>query len=538
MTRRILIAAAVLFCSVAAFSTSAQIRAIDVNVELSVDGTASITERWDVNVTSGTEWYLVRSNLGDIVVDGLSVVDESGTRFYNEGEWDVQRSIGEKAGRCGLVHKSGGVEICWGVGSYGPHVYTVKYSMSNAVKSVSDYDYLHMQFVSPGLSSGVDDVHVSIVAPVALSTENARIWGFGFDGQAAFSDGVASSWSNGYFSTSSSVILLLRFDKGIFTPTSERSGSFDDVLSRAMSGADFGEDDGAFAGIIAIVLMVIGLIGLGKWMSYRRKKSILGCKPSEVVWARDVPFEGNLYSCFYVLNQLGELNSTANLASAAVLRMIYDGLIDVRKSGKDDVELCFTKDPAPDYDRNAAALYSYLKQASGRDLVLQKNEFARWGRRNYNLINSWTASVKSNGQVNLAQSGMGYGYRLSPKGQAEARKTLGFKKFLDEFTLIGERSTPEVGLWQDYLVFGALFGIAKKVADELKEINPDMFSQLTPDQNFQTYDMVRLVNSFGRSMRSAESAYSSAQAAKGMGGRTSFGGGGGFSGGGFGGGSR
>ena len=45
-----------------------QIRSIDIEVTLHRDGSASFTEDWDVTVTEGTEWYLVRRNL-----DGMEV---------------------------------------------------------------------------------------------------------------------------------------------------------------------------------------------------------------------------------------------------------------------------------------------------------------------------------------------------------------------------------------------------------------------------------------------------------------------------------
>ena len=38
-----------------------EIRDIDVRLDLQPDGTALVTETWDVTVASGTEWYLATS---------------------------------------------------------------------------------------------------------------------------------------------------------------------------------------------------------------------------------------------------------------------------------------------------------------------------------------------------------------------------------------------------------------------------------------------------------------------------------------------
>ena len=89
MKRAFTFLAATLF-GIAAFAYEPAIRDIDINVFLAKDGTATVKEVWDVTAAGFTEWYLVRSNLGDIVIDNLRVSDENGREFVNEGEWDVE----------------------------------------------------------------------------------------------------------------------------------------------------------------------------------------------------------------------------------------------------------------------------------------------------------------------------------------------------------------------------------------------------------------------------------------------------------------
>ena len=45
---------------------AADIREIAIDVVFDSDGSARVTERWDVDVDSGTEWYLAKYNLGAI----------------------------------------------------------------------------------------------------------------------------------------------------------------------------------------------------------------------------------------------------------------------------------------------------------------------------------------------------------------------------------------------------------------------------------------------------------------------------------------
>jgi uncharacterized membrane protein len=119
---------------------------------------------------------------------------------------------------------------------------------------------------------------------------------------------------------------------------------------------------------------------------------------------------------------------------------------------------------------------------------------------------------------------------------------VGFKKFLEDFTIIGERASQEVALWHDYLVFASLYGIADKVAKELKDINPQAFEQMMVYDYPTMNEVVRMTRNMGNSITNARAQHFSgggfSSSRGGFGGFTSIGGGGGFSGGGFGGGSR
>ncbi|MGP1462576.1 LemA family protein [Tannerella sp.] len=79
---------------------------VDITVRLDRSGTAHITEIWDVDVQTGTEWYLVQGNLGAIEIRDLAISDETGKTYLREDVWDTHRTIEAKAGRCGLIRIS------------------------------------------------------------------------------------------------------------------------------------------------------------------------------------------------------------------------------------------------------------------------------------------------------------------------------------------------------------------------------------------------------------------------------------------------
>ncbi|MBP5559095.1 MAG: DUF2207 domain-containing protein [Bacteroidales bacterium] len=545
-------------CLAPAVLHASKVPDLNILVRLGRDGSAQIREIWDVDVDEGTEWYLTRKNLGDIEISGLRVRNEEGLEYINEGDWDTDRSIRQKAGRCGIVRLRDGCEICWGLGSHGKHTFIVEYLMSNVVKSLQDYDMMHLQLVNPGLSSPPSHVRVSVRADdglgVQLDTSNTRIWGFGFVGKAGFEDGAAVFESTEHFQYMSSVIALLRFDKGIFSSGSVQDRPFQDALDRALEGADFGGNEkedllGTIFGMLStlffmflfIIVPVLGFFGASR-VSNAEKKRILGVKPSQVDWCRDVPFEGDLLASDYTLTRLGEDRKNNALASALILRMIYEGYLDVHKDASGKVEISFgSKDPET-LNSTARSLFKMMKEASGSDQILQDKEFSKWSNKNKKRLIQWTKNISALGLNSLENSGWSRGRRYTESGQAEARKLMGLKKFLQDFTLTGERETVEVKLWQDYLVYGSLFGIANKVAKQLQDIDPVLFEQ-TVVYDYTTLDSVlSMTNNMARAITNASyvkpSTSGSSASWGGFGGGTSFGGGGGFSGGGFGGGAR
>ena len=141
--------------------------------------------------------------------------------------------------------------------------------------------------------------------------------------------------------------------------------------------------------------------------------------------------------------------------------------------------------------------------------------------------------------------------KSSEKKNTELGKLLCLKQFLKDFTIIEERGVVEVSLWNEYLVFASLFGIADKVKDDFKRVCPEYFQMSSVANNLDTHTLLlsntihSLASTTSRAVRSSVvSTYTSSSSSiwssssSGFGGRSSFSGGGGFSGGGRGGGVR
>jgi len=538
----------------AAFAESQSVREVKISVLLKDNGDAQVRELWTMSAGEGTEMYLVKDNLEDIEILNLSVRDTlGGLEFVNEGEWDVDRSLQRKAGRCGFVRHRNGVEICWGLGSYGDHVFEVNYLMTNAVQTMEDSDCLHIQFIAPGMSAAPRSAGLTVSKEdgTPLSTENSQAWGFGFEGSVSFEDGSVIFRSTEAFRRESSLIALLRFDKGLFNPVSVDDRDFSERLDRAMEGETFKEDDLSKEDVLSMVLtflaFIFGTVVIGGLSSNGfihkkiERRRALGKDYDPDSWSRDIPLDGNLEASDFLLTKMGFDRKSNCLASALILRMIHEGKLSVFTDAKGKVEISFNDYVWKDGDDpTARGLYDMMQKASGSDRILQDKEFSRWSRRHSEEVLRWQSSLLNRGKEVLESKGWRKGSAYSPEGKLKARGLVGFRKYLSDFTLTGERRTAEVALWKEYLVFGAIFGIAEQVAKELHDIDPKVFDTvMAQDYNTMT-TVLRTTRSLSRAITNAP-AYSASNIPSGrggFGGTTSFGGGGGFRGGGFGGGVR
>lgn len=524
-----------------------EIRSIDVRCVLDNTGCAHITEVWDVCVASGTEWYLVRTNLGEIELKNLAV-KEGETVFQNLQSWDVNATIAQKKGKCGLRRIPGGFEICWGVGDYGDHVFTVSYDMTNAVKSLNDYDMLHVQFISDELSSAPQRARISVsVESAALDENNSGVWGFGFEGHAGFAGGQIRAIAENGLGFKDSMILLIRLDKGIISnPSCVWDEDFQVSLDTALEGSDWEDEPKTFKEkVLRFFTKLIDIMIRYSWTvllvaylyisDFIDMWKFLGTRKKSVTWCRDIPFKGDLCVADFALGKIYEGGSGNSIASAMILQMIQRGAVEVSGSPDDPqlVELRFgDRTRLAGLPDPVAKLWDLLYEASGDDRVLQDKEFSEWSMKNKRRVSAWVDDVYDTGEKSFVSEGYGTRSRSNQKGFTEVQKALGLKKFLLDFTLIKERASREVVLWEQYLVFGALFGVADKVAEELKDIAPEYYAETVVKSHM--HSAITMTGSMARSITSAR--ISSGRS--GSGGSSSRGGGGGFSGGGHGGGSR
>ncbi len=72
------------------------------------------------------------------------------------------------------------------------------------------------------------------------------------------------------------------------------------------------------------------------------------------------------------------------------------------------------------------------------------------------------------------------------------------KKYLKEFTLIKEREPIEVSLWNEYLMYAQIFGMADEVANQFKKLYPEVITDMdSMGYSYEDILFIHLITSDG-----------------------------------------
>lgn len=529
-------------------SAANRVPRMEIYVVLQPDGSAYITQIWTAATDEGTEFYLACRDNGYLSITDFSVADENGSYTYTEN-WDVSASFEEKAGRCGIVKIDEGVELCWGISEYGENTYTIEYVLHDLVGSYQDADGFNYRFVDE-MSFFPTDALIVICNQdgTPLTDDTCDIWAFGYDGQIQFEDGIIYAWSETPLESGQHMTLMLSLEKGILSPLRTVEDSFETVKDKAFEGSDYDYDDTweneeiTGSDIVAILLFFgfcAVFIAMVAAVIVKVRKARLDKKMKSVEYFRDAPNNGNL-NVTYELGHSCSLCREDSLMGAYLLRMISDGSLE--PEGEDDgsrqVKLRLVRPPRTS-DTYDETFYTILEAAAGENGVLEPAELERYCEKNAKPLSRFFDSCVREARQTLIHTGCFKGAvcngpkDLTAEGTRQLNEILGLKRFLLDFSLIHERGVRETVIWQDYMIYALLLGIADKVMPQIQALYPDALPQI---QHFER--CMRYAGSYNailyKTYREEQYRYQASRSL-GSGGHASFGGGGGFSGGGGGG---
>ena len=547
------------------------IEKISMNIYIDKDGDASVTEVWNCQASSGTEVYHPYYNLGKSKITNLTVSD-SGVDYQTLSSWSTSGSLQSKAQKCGINKVSNGVELCWGISNYGSHTYTVKYTITNFIADLNDSQMIYWTLIPYDFSNYISDVYIKIHADEAFP-DTTPVWGYGnYGGTAYVYDGYIEMQPQNGLGTDEYMTVLVQFPKGTFNANNSLNHDFDYYYEMAEDGAEHYEnnDSNLFVTIIevifqiamvlfvpTIILIVIVTSGQGNGRSsVLHKPSNTKFSKKDIEYFRDIPCNNDIFRAFYVGYNYNILKRDSYLLGAIILKWIKDSVVKVEHKEsskvfkKDDISIIFNTSSLQNFEsKKEKEIFDILYSAS-KDGVLKNNEFKDWCELHYKTVFNWFDDILDEQRDKLVNENLimheektilkffvKHKYSSTPELRQEALNLAGLKKYLKEYTLIKNREPIEVNLFENYLIFAQLMGIADKVAKDFKDLYPDIIEQ----SDFDSYNNIAFVNTWASNgMTYVLSAKSKAEGYSSGGGGFSSGGGGGgsFGGGGGGGGFR
>lgn len=536
---------------------------ISMDIYVDKNGNANITEIWNCSTDSGTEVYHPYYNLGNSEISDLNVFDET-KQYTTLQEWNTSGTLQSKAYKCGINEIENGIELCWGISSYGTHTYKVTYKISKFVSELTDSQMIYWTLIPHKFSNSIENMKIKIYADFPIE-DTIDVWGYGnYGGLCYVKNGAIYMESDGKLKTNEYMTILAKFPLNTFNTKNKLNKDFDYYFDMAEEGAKKYNKSG-ISKIFEIIIMIFGIM----FMIFIEFLPIIifvliiknikpannfefgeeGEKiPKDILYYRDIPCEGDLYKAYYIAYRYDLVKNKSDLLGAIILKWLKDGIVKTNKvevgmiRKKLDTVIELTNTNVQFENPKDQELFSMLYEAS-KDGILEKKEFEKWCSGKYSKILNWFDNILVEERNKLVKEGIIIEseqtsmkifkkkiYTATPELKNKAIELAGLKKYLLEYTLIKNKEPMEVILFENYLIYAQLMGIAKKVAKEFKDLYPELIEQ----SHYVSYDDILFVHYCSATgVSSADRAKSAAESAA-----TSYsGGGGGFSSGGGGGGS-
>ena len=521
------------------------IYSINMDVYLQKNGNMDVTEYWDVRADDGSEWFKQIKNLNESKIINYTVSMDG--EPLKQKNWNVKESLSEKRGYYGINEIDNGIELCFGKYDYNRHTFIIKYTMTNAIFNTSDSQILIGKLINNMPNHNFQRFKITLSSYYYFPM-NLDVWGTGFHGLTYVDNGkiYASNETMEDMGEESYVSLLIKFPLNTFD-TNKKDNRYETFLNvkKAFDEGTFDYNKkSVWLTIVPIILFITGFIFLARYFAkkngygFRNNKKI---KEKETNAFRDIPCNKDIFyaNALIKLNNFGYKET--NIFGAVILKWVKENKVSferIEKHGlfkeKEEYAINLTKEPNFT-NQSEQNIWNIMYEASN-DGILENNELKSLAQKDpqrfldlfKNLVEDEIKKLKSENHIykRKEKAECSYGNVMDDMIYEDSQRLLGLKIFLKEFSSIDEKETIEVHLWDEYLMFAYLFGIADKVFAQLKKLYPEIIQQ-----DVNTYNSMMMATSFANTTINSALQAAERYSAGGGGFSTGGGGSGGFGGG-------
>lgn len=473
--------------------------------------------------------------------------------------------------------------------------FLLDYKLDKAIVLHNDVAELYWQFIGNDFTDQINDLKIRIHLPSNDESDSFKVWAHGdLTGEIKKENNKTVYAYVKYLYPNSPVDIRITFDKNLITDTSKAKKSNEEALDsilkvekeRALEANRIRKRQqklvaiANYTGIFLIIFQIINII----YIYFKHDKEYKSDFNND--YYREFFDDFNVEVGDYILKR----TITPNAMSASIMNLIYKKNIKSEKiedGKKENYEFTLlNKDNLSDTE---IKLVNFLFEKVGENNKFTTEELKKYAKstKTYsdfnNTYTSWKNSVISNGKklkifetsipnkifnvlfcllvmfvgvIFSTNIGLSIPYviatilsiivvvyslqvlKRTKYGNEQYLRLKASKRFLSDFGTFDIKELPEIALWERYMVYATLFGIASKVSKsmnvKIKEIS-DYENIQTFHTNYYDFELCNIINSSISSAVSMANHTAMEVAASSM--SSSSGSGGGFSsGGGFGGG--
>lgn len=483
----------------------------------------------------------------------------------------------------------------------------LEYVVANAVVMHNDVAELYFPFIGDKFSDDIDNVNVQVILPAADTSNNFRIWAHGplsgeinkYQNENKENIGLIASIKD--LKANTGFDIRVTFDKSLILVPQFLHHSNEDALDKILEVENKRADDAnakrkkikavyysiKYAAIGYLIFLIVMWIYIYVKFDKEYKADFKN------KYNREFIDDYNVEVIDYLFNK----NITPNAMSASIMNLVYKKNISVEEmpSDKKKKEYTFKLLNKENLSKSEEYLIEFLFDTVGNGSVFTTKKLKDYAKStsSYSTFTSkystWKNNVIQEGQQQnfyesntkikfigliialigglifvtniLCNTDILIAYALiipivifaiyimtfnrrTKNGNEDYAKWKAFKNFLNDFGTFDIKELPEITLWERYMVYATIFGLAKKVQKSMnvyiQELDPNgtlypyyYNSWMYYDLNYAVADSVNsAVNSAVNYSINTANANSSYSSGSGFGGGFSSGGGGGFGGGG------
>lgn len=483
----------------------------------------------------------------------------------------------------------------------------LEYVVANAVVMHNDVAELYFPFIGDKFSDDIDNVNVQVFLPAADTSNNFRIWAHGplsgeinkYQNENKENIGLIASIKD--LKANTGFDIRVTFDKSLILVPQFLHHSNEDALDKILEVENKRADDAnakrkkikavyysiKYAAIGYLIFLIVMWIYIYVKFDKEYKADFKN------KYNREFIDDYNVEVIDYLFNK----NITPNAMSASIMNLVYKKNISVEEmpSDKKKKEYTFKLLNKENLSKSEEYLIEFLFDTVGNGSVFTTKKLKDYAKStsSYSTFTSkystWKNNVIQEGQQQnfyesntkikfigliialigglifvtniLCNTDILIAYALiipivifaiyimtfnrrTKNGNEDYAKWKAFKNFLNDFGTFDIKELPEITLWERYMVYATIFGLAKKFQKSMnvyiQELDPNgtlypyyYNSWMYYDLNYAVADSVNsAVNSAVNYSINTANANSSYSSGSGFGGGFSSGGGGGFGGGG------